>query len=316
MSSAKHACRSLGRTHHFPRRGEREIQIKRAENLVRRTGRHATRKTSARMYSTLLILPSAGFAARHADSSVNFATVRRRVDVRHDRRILENFPKQNRIAANTRYGESSRFEPTPTTAARPTDRERASGNKPTSSHKHQIVSRRMARAFCRRLRVSRAAGRGFNHAWVWTAPHLHIEPGRLGNLRAPAAAVRPPCLCPETGDCAAPARAPQRSDQVAETDDRRDRRLGIFSAPWMSADSCAAHDARSHATAKSGSTIGPPASGCPGGIISVSVAQVASSPTGSAWSITTIGAGPPPIWCSRAAFWRPRHARTRSLSDA
>ena len=49
----------------------------------------------------------------------------------------------------------------------------------------------------------------------------------------------------------------------------------------VSADSCAPHPSRKKSTAKSGSAIGCPASGWPGGTISVAFAHAASSPTGS-----------------------------------
>ena len=62
----------------------------------------------------------------------------------------------------------------------------------------------------------------------------------------------------------------------------------------LSADSCASHDALSHATAKGGSAIGSPARGWPGGTVSVSAAHSASAPTGSVSSTaaTTEGAKP------------------------
>ena len=84
----------------------------------------------------------------------------------------------------------------------------------------------------------------------------------------------------------------------------------------LSAASCASHDARSQSTANSGSAIGSPLRGCPGGTISVFRDHCASAPTGSAWSTSATTGGRASSWCDRAADSRARCARLRSVADA
>ena len=64
-----------------------------------------------------------------------------------------------------------------------------------------------------------------------------------------------------------------------------------FLRAQVKADSCAVHPARKKETAKSGNSIGCPASGCPAGTRKVCRDHACNSPTGSAWFTQTGTAG-------------------------
>ena len=169
-------------------------------------------------------------------------------------------PRTADYRRESRYAESARFEQTQTTAARPVGRGRGAETARLVND-HKVIAAGVARVLSAdkvsKLPVSDSMTPGYGRP-----PHLHIEPGRLRDLRNLPPQFRRLALV-QTGDSAAPARTPKRSAQVAERQDRRDRTLGVFRAVEIAA-SCASHDSRSQSTAKSGKHHRPASERMPG----------------------------------------------------